>query len=71
MHHPDALAELPAFFAANGSTPPWAQRQAAMIRRCRWLEAFTNAWDANGPAVALWQQRARTVADWHEHDGIR
>jgi hypothetical protein len=66
MHHPAAVAELSAFFAAYGAKPPWRLRQDAMARRCRWLEDFTNRWDPNGSAVALWQQRTRTVESWHE-----
>ncbi|MFC6705201.1 phosphotransferase family protein [Flexivirga alba] len=66
MHHPAAVAELSAFFAAYGAKPPWRLRQNAMARRCRWLEDFTNRWDPNGSAVALWQQRTRTVESWHE-----
>lgn len=66
MHHRDAASELPAFFDAYGAKPPWSLRLDAMVHRCRWLEDFTNRWEPDGPGVALWQQRARTVESWEE-----
>ena len=67
MHHADAVAVLGAFFAAYGYEPPWGERQAAMVRRCHWLETFAKKWDPEGPAVAEWQKRAITAARWAEY----
>lgn len=66
MHHPDAVTELSAFFDAYGSTPPWSDRQDAMIRRCRWLEDFTTRWEPGGAGATLWRDRIRSVECWHE-----
>ncbi len=66
MHHPDVVNELPVFFDAYGSTPPWTLRKDTMIRRCRWLTDFTHRWDPHGDAVAAWRERTRTVEGWHE-----
>lgn len=66
MHHPGAVDELSAYFAAYGVTPSWTLRQDAMVRRCRWLESFTDRWNPKGPGVALWQQRTRLVESWVE-----
>ena len=67
MHHADAVAVLGVFFAAYGYEPPWGERQAAMVRRCHWLETFAKKWDPEGPAVAVWQKRAITAARWAEY----
>lgn len=66
MHHPDAVSELPAFFQAYGWTPGWNARQAEMVRRCLWLEAFTARWDPDGAGVATWRKRTRVVEGWTE-----
>jgi aminoglycoside phosphotransferase (APT) family kinase protein len=66
MHHPDAVPMLADFFDAYGTRPTWKDRQAEMLRRCRSLTAFAQRWDATGPAVAVWQQRAFSVASWVE-----
>lgn len=66
MHHPDAVAMLPAFFDAYGTRPTWKERQAEMLRRCGSLKSFAQRWDRAGPAVAVWQERATAVASWAE-----
>lgn len=66
MHHPDAIAELSAFFAAYGSKPPWSERHDEMVRRCRSLEEFTRRWVPAGPGITQWQERTRTVEAWRE-----
>lgn len=66
MHHPNALACLPAFFDAYGERPLWEMRHKAMLRRCRWLEAFCRRWIDADASLGLWQHRTRTTAAWGE-----
>ena len=66
MHHPAVADAMRHFFSAYGSIPPWQERQAEMIRRCRWLQDFTARWDPNGLGVAVWQERASVVESWNE-----
>jgi aminoglycoside phosphotransferase len=65
MHHPHAVSAMPAFFDAYGSKPPWQERKAAMISRCRWLEAFCKRWEPHGAAAQQWQLRAESTASWN------
>jgi hypothetical protein len=66
MHHPDAVPMLAVFFDAYGARPPWRDRQAEMLRRCRSLRSFAQRWDPGGPAITVWQERASAVASWVE-----
>jgi len=67
MHHPSAVPSLSVFHDAYGSVPPWPLRQAAMVRRCMWLQEFSTHLDPNGDGAALWQDRATMTAHWTEH----
>lgn len=64
MHHPHAVSAMRAFFDAYGSRPPWQERKAAMISRCRWLEAFCKRWDPPSVGAQQWQLRAEATASW-------
>ncbi|WP_291522080.1 phosphotransferase [Branchiibius sp. NY16-3462-2] len=66
MHHPDAVSQLPAFFQEYGWTPGWNARRAEMIRRCGWLEAFTERWEPGGEGATTWRNRTRIVEGWTE-----
>ena len=63
-HHAHLLAALPALFAGYGERPPWSQRHAMMVEKCRWALDFGRRWpDAGIEVVELWQQRlAATIA---------
>jgi aminoglycoside phosphotransferase len=64
MHHPDAVAALPAFFRAYGSTPPWDARKRVMLSRCQWLEDFCGRWEPGGAGAHQWRSRAARTASW-------
>ena len=63
-HHPDAVPELPNLFQGYGRTPPWPDRQDAMVRRCIQLERFCRDWDPAGPGVRSWVERRQQVESW-------
>jgi Ser/Thr protein kinase RdoA (MazF antagonist) len=64
-HHPDRIEALDAFFDAYGEPiPAWPDRRAAMVDRCIELREFCQRWDPDGAAVAQWERRMRTTADW-------
>lgn len=62
MHHGDVVPALARFFEAYGHTPPWSERHAAMVDRCRDLLEFCRQW--NSPGVALWEQRLRITEEF-------
>jgi aminoglycoside phosphotransferase len=66
MHHPAAVPSLSAFHHAYGPVPPWPLRQAAMIRRCLWLQEFSKRLDTAGGGAALWEDRLLKTAGWTE-----
>ena len=55
---------IPALYAAYGTSFPWQERQAAMIRRCVELIDFTHEWDPDGAAEALWRERLDATSGW-------
>jgi aminoglycoside phosphotransferase (APT) family kinase protein len=62
MHHQSAVPALAKFFEAYGRTPPWPERQRAMVDQCRQLLDFCRQW--NSSAVALWEERVRTTEEF-------
>ena len=65
MHHPGSVAALPVFFEAYGAPPPpWAVRQAEMVRRCEELRDFCTRWPGQDAAVREWERRAGVTAGW-------
>ena len=63
MHHPEQVSALNAFFEVYGTRPAWAQRQAAMVARCRGLIGFCERWEPGGDGVRQWRE-SRTMG-WH------
>jgi len=64
MHHPDARDALRALFDGYGRQPPFEQRQAEMLRRCRELADFARRWDPTGAGVATWTERIAVTGGW-------
>jgi aminoglycoside phosphotransferase (APT) family kinase protein len=66
-HHAHLLAALPALFAGYGERPPWRQRHAVMLEKCRWALGFARRWPGAGTAVIeLWQQRRAATRAYAE-----
>ncbi|MFG6196435.1 phosphotransferase [Nonomuraea sp. JJY05] len=64
-HHPEHVPLLSRFFAAyDGPVPSWAERQEAMVARCRDLIDFCSRWEPGGAAEKLWHERLETTAAW-------
>ena len=67
-HHSAVAHRLPALFDGYGDRPGWADRQAAMIDKCRWALAFVGRWEpGDTPAAALWRQRLAATRAFVEH----
>jgi aminoglycoside phosphotransferase (APT) family kinase protein len=67
MHHPGEVGRLGLFFDAyGGAIPPWPDRHAFMMDRCRSLLDFCHRQEAGGPAEALWARRLAVIGAWHE-----
>jgi Ser/Thr protein kinase RdoA (MazF antagonist) len=66
MHHPGEVAALDGFFGSYGDRPAWADRQQAMIGRCREMLELCQRWEPGGVAVARWEERLRITASWTE-----
>ncbi|NRQ35756.1 phosphotransferase [Nonomuraea sp. NN258] len=65
MHHPEHAALLDRFFTAYAATvPPWSERQAAMLSRCRALLDFCARWEPGGGGEKLWRERLDLTASW-------
>jgi aminoglycoside phosphotransferase (APT) family kinase protein len=66
-HHPHLLGALPALFAGYGERPPWSQRHAAMVAKCRWALDFSRRWPETGmELVELWQGRLAATTAYAE-----
>ena len=66
-HHGHLLAALPALFTGYGGRPPWPQRPAVMLEKCRWLLGFARRWPGAGTAVIeLWQRRLAATSAYSE-----
>jgi aminoglycoside phosphotransferase (APT) family kinase protein len=73
MHHTGEAAAIPALYAGYGTSFPWRERQAPMVRRCaelieftHELIEFTHEWEQGGPSEALWRERLDATATWSE-----
>lgn len=64
MHHPGALGALGELFAGYGSRPPWPERQAAMLVKCRRMLALRRRVGTDDPGCARWEGAVRTTAGW-------
>ncbi len=67
MHHPGQVRLLSAFFDAyGGPTPPWPDRQAFMLDRCRSLRDLCRQQEPAGPGGAQWAHRLAVTRAWQE-----
>jgi Ser/Thr protein kinase RdoA (MazF antagonist) len=66
MHHPGEVGALGELFAGYGSRPPWPERQAAMLVKCRKMLALRRTLGTADPGYARWQQAVTTTAGWTE-----
>jgi aminoglycoside phosphotransferase (APT) family kinase protein len=66
MHHPGEAGALDELFAGYGDRPPWPQRQAAMLVKCRRMLALRRTLGITDPGYARWQQAITTTAGWTE-----
>ena len=69
MHHAGRAGALGVFFDAYGTRPPWPDRHAAMVRRCRELLDFAHRWQPDGDAERLWRDRIDITAGWRDRVG--
>ncbi|WP_407565990.1 phosphotransferase family protein [Streptomyces sp. 184] len=66
-HHPGHRGALDGFFRAyGGEVPPWPVRRAAMLAKCAEMRRFCERWEAGGPGVRQWADRAAVTAGWAE-----
>jgi tRNA A-37 threonylcarbamoyl transferase component Bud32 len=65
-HHPGEVGALGELFAGYGSRPPWPERQAAMLVKCRKMLALRRTLGTADPGYARWQQALATTAGWAE-----
>ncbi len=67
MHHPGQVGLLGMFFDAYGGTiPPWPERQAFMLDRCRSLLDHCRQQEPRGSGEAQWADRLAVTKAWHE-----
>ena len=67
MHHPSEVGLLGLFFAAyGGPIPPWPDRHAFMLDRCRSLLDLWHRREPGGPAEEQWTYRLDVTAAWPE-----
>lgn len=65
MHHPGQANLLGAFFAAyDGPVPPWPDRHAFMVERCRSLLDLCHREDPGGPGETQWARRLSATRAW-------
>ena len=64
MHHPGDAAALGELFAGYGSRPPWPQRHAAMLRKCRSMLALRGRLGADDPGYLRWQHLIAETGSW-------
>ena len=65
-HHPEAVDALEYLFAGYGSRPPWADRQASALAKCRSMLALPREGGAAASGARRWQQRVEATAAWAE-----
>jgi aminoglycoside phosphotransferase len=67
MHHPRQVSLLGVLFGAyGGAIPPWPDRRAVMLERCRSLLDLCHQQEAGGPGEAQWAHRLAVTAAWPE-----
>ncbi len=67
MHHPRHAGLLGTFFDAyGGAIPPWPDRQAFMLDRCRSLLDLCHHHEPGGPGEAQWAHRLAVTETWTE-----
>jgi Phosphotransferase enzyme family len=67
MHHPGQVSLLSVFFDAyGGAIPPWPDRQAFMLDRCRSLLDFCRQQEPGGSGEAQWARRLAVARAWQE-----
>jgi Ser/Thr protein kinase RdoA (MazF antagonist) len=64
MHHPAATADLEHLFTGYGSRPPWLDRQAAMLAKCRQMLALPRAGGMSAPGARRWQRNIDRTLSW-------
>jgi aminoglycoside phosphotransferase (APT) family kinase protein len=66
-HHPRHVNLLSLFFDAyGGAIPPWPDRQAFMLDRCRSLLDLCHQQEPGGLGEAQWAHRLAMTGAWHE-----
>ena len=66
-HHPRLVDSLDTMFEGYESRPPWRQRYAAMLEKCRWALDFVRRWPgADAASVAMWLRRVEVTTDFRE-----
>ena len=63
MHHPESAGELDHLFAGYGRRPPWAERQAATLAKCREMLSLMGA---DNVGTGHWQRKLEITAAWVE-----
>jgi aminoglycoside phosphotransferase len=67
IHHPRLVSLLSVFFDAYGGTiPPWPERQAFMLDRCRSLLDHCRQQEPGGSGEAQWAHRLAVTSAWQE-----
>ncbi len=67
MHHSRQVGRLGEFFDAyGGAIPPWPDRQAFMLDRCRSLLDLCRQHEPGGRGEAQWAHRLAVTAAWQE-----
>jgi tRNA A-37 threonylcarbamoyl transferase component Bud32 len=65
-HHRSHADAITALFDAYGTRPPWRQRHAAMLSRCRELVAFGCRWEQGGKVERSWRIHLGVTMRWQE-----
>jgi aminoglycoside phosphotransferase len=66
MHHPGEVGALGALFDGYGHRPPWPERQAAMLAKCRLMLGLRRTLGPGDPGYARWQRAVVTTQGWAE-----
>jgi aminoglycoside phosphotransferase (APT) family kinase protein len=67
MHHPGQVSLLSVLFDAYGQAiPPWPDRQAFMLSRCRSLLDLCHQQEPGGAGEAQWAHRLAVTRAWQE-----
>ena len=67
MHHPGQVSMLNVFFdGCGGAIPPWPDRKAFMLGRCRSLLDLCRQQESGGYGEAQWAHRLAVARAWQE-----